>query len=179
MNFIFSVIITISLAVITIINPNSVTQSFSTSAGKAVNLSLSLLIIYSVWLGFTNLIEKSGLSAKISKLLTPIIKFLFKTTDVSTIKELSLNLSANLLGIGGVATPSGINAMELLDNNGNEFGKNMLFTVTSTSIQIFPITVIALMTEYGSQNAYAVFLPTLLTTFLSTLIGVVLVFILK
>ena len=69
--------------------------------------------------------------------------------------------------------------MALLDESKNEFGKNMLFTITATSIQIFPITVIALMTEYGSVNPYAVFLPTLLTTFLSTLFGVILVFILK
>ena len=104
---------------------------------------------------------------------------MFKTNDEKTINEISLNLSANLLGIGGVATPSGINAMQLLDDKNNEFGKTMLFTITATSIQIFPITVIQLMAEYGSINPYAVFLPTLLTTFLSTLFGVIMVFVLK
>ena len=179
MNFIFAVILTLSLAILTIINPNAVTTTFSSAAGKAVSLSVTLLIVYSVWMGFINLIETSELNKKISKFLTPIIKFLFRTNDEKTISELAINLSANLLGIGGVATPSGINAMALLDESKNEFGKNMLFTITATSIQIFPITVIALMTEYGSVNPYAVFLPTLLTTFLSTLFGVILVFITK
>ena len=179
MNFIFAVIITVSLTVLTVINPNQVTSTFSSSASKAVNLSVTLLIVYSAWMGFTNLIEKTKLNDKISKLLAPIIKFLFKTTDAKTVHEISINLSANLLGISGVATPSGINAMELLDKSNNQFGKTMLFTITATSIQIFPITVIQLMSEYGSLNAYAVFLPSLLATTLSTLIGVTLVFIFK
>ena len=179
MNFIFAVILTLSLAILTVINPNFVTTSFSTSATKAVELSVTLLIAYSVWLGFTNLLKKSGLNDKISKLLTPVIKFLFKTKNQNAVNEISINLSANLLGVGGVATPSGINAMKFLDDDGNEFGKTMLFTITATSIQIFPLTVIALMTEYGAPNPYVVFLPTLISTFLSTLIGVILTFITK
>jgi spore maturation protein SpmA len=124
-------------------------------------------------------LEKSGTSSKIAKKLTPVIKFLFKTTDKKTINELAVNLSANVIGVGGVATPSGINAMALLDENNNEFGKTMLFTITSTSIQIFPLTVMALMAEYGSKTPYIVFLPTLFATVLSTFLGILLTFIIK
>ena len=179
MNLIFWLILTVSTVILTFLNPNAVIEAFSNSSNKAIKLSISLLSAYSVWLGFINLIESSGLTDKLSKPLKPVIKFLFKTTNPSAVKQLSLNLSANLLGVGGVATPSGVNAMQILDGEGNEFGKTMLLVITCTSIQIFPLTVISLMFEYGALNPYSIFLPTLITTIISTVTGVVLTFIFR
>lgn len=179
MNVIFLIILTVSTIILTFLNPNLVMEAFSSSSDKAIKLSISLLSAYSIWLGFINLIENSGLLDKLSKPLKPVIKFLFKTSNPNAVKELSLNLSANLLGVGGVATPSGVNAMQILDGEGNEFGKTMLLVITCTSIQIFPLTVISLMTEFGASNPYSIFLPTLITTAISTATGVILTFVFK
>ena len=179
MNVIFSVILLLSIIILSVFNPVVVFTAISSASNKAINLSVTLLSVYSVWLGFTNLISASNLNDKISKLLKPIITKLFSTKNPNIIKEISLNLSANLLGLGGVATPSGINAMAMLDSDKNEKGKTMLFVITATSIQIFPLSVMALMTEYGSAMPYAVFLPTLITTVISTATGVILTLIFK
>ena len=179
MNVIFSVILLLSFIILSVFNPDGVFTAISSASNKAINLSVTLLSVYSVWLGFTNLISASNLSDKISKLLKPLITKLFNTKNPNVIKEISLNLSANLLGLGGVATPSGINAMSMLDSDKNEKGKTMLFVITATSIQIFPLSVMALMTEYGSAMPYAVFLPTLITTVISTATGVILTLIFK
>ena len=175
MNVIFLVISTLSIIAITIINPESLLSVFSTSAEKALSLSVSLIAVYVIWLGFIKLFEESGLQNTLTKLFKPLIKFLFNTTDEKTSNEISLSLSANLLGIGGIATPSAIEGMRLLDEKQNEKGKLMLFVISSTSIQILPLSVMQLLTEYGSQNPSIIFLPTLLTTILSTGLGIVLV----
>ncbi len=175
MNVIFLVISTLSIIAITISNPSALLSAFSTSANKALNLAVSLLSVYSIWLGFIKLFESCGLQKKLTKLFKPLIKFLFNTTNEETASEISLSLSANLLGIGGIATPSAIESMRLMDEKQNEKGKLMLFVISSTSIQVLPLSVMQLLAEYGSNNPSIVFLPTLITTIVSTILGVILV----
>ena len=175
MNIIFLVISTLSIIAITIFNPESLLSAFSTSANKALSVSVSLLSVYVIWLGFIKLFEASGMQKSLTKLFKPIIKFLFNTTDEKTSSEISLSLSANLLGIGGVATPSAIESMRLMDEKQNEKGKHMLFVISSTSIQILPLSAMQLLSEYGSTNPSIIFLPTLLTTIISTGLGIILV----
>lgn len=179
MNVVFTVILIISLSVLTFTSPSMVMEAFSVSANKSITLSVTLLAVYVVWLGVSELLNSSGISEKIAKALKPLISFLFKTKNPKTINEISINLSANLLGLGGIATPSGINAMGFLDEEKNEHGKTMLFVITATSIQIFPLSVMALMTEYGSTAPHEVFLPTLITTAVSTGVGILLTFTFK
>ena len=175
MNIIFLVISALSIIAITIFNPESLLSAFSISANKALETSVSLLAVYIVWLGFIKLFEASGLQKSLTKLFKPIIKFLFNTNDEKTSSEISLSLSANLLGIGGIATPSAIEGMRLLDEKQNEKGKLMLFVISSTSIQILPLSVMQLLAEYGSNTPSIIFLPTLLTTIVSTGLGIILV----
>ncbi len=175
MNVIFLVISTLSIIAITIINPESLLSAFSTSANKALNLSVSLIAVYVIWLGFIKLFEESGLQKYLTKLFKPLIRFLFNTTDEKTANVISLSLSANLLGIGGIATPSAIEGMRLMDEKQNEKGKLMLFTISATSIQLLPLSVMQLLTEFGSVNPSIIFLPTLLTTVFSTILAVILV----
>ena len=90
---------------------------------------------------------------------------------------MTLNLLANFLGIGNAATPLGIKAMEDLQTLNPEkttvTEEMMLFIVINTaSIQLIPFTVIGLLANYGSKNPNAVFLPTFLSTVLSTITAV-------
>lgn len=174
MNAVFSVTVIVSLTVLLFISPDAILPVFSKSAGAAAQISLKLLLTYVVWSGFTGLITASGLNKKISELFKPLIRKLFGVTDEETADELSVNLSANLLGLGGVATPAAINAMGLMDEKGNENGKNMLFIISATSIQVLPVTVMGLMAEYGAQNPSVIILPTLIGTFISTATGILL-----
>lgn len=174
MNAVFSVTVIVSLTALIFISPDEILPAFSKSAGAAAEISVKLLLTYVLWSGITGLITASGLNKKISKLFKPLISKLFGVKDEKTTDELSVNLSANLLGLGGVATPAAINAMSFMDETGNENGKNMLFIISATSIQILPLTVMGLMAEYGAKKPAAIILPTLIGTFLSTATGVIL-----
>lgn len=174
MNIIFGIILTLSIIFITIKNPELLLSAFTTSAKKSLELSVLLLSVYVIWLGFIKVLEESGVLKKLTKILMPIIKFLFNTTDEKTTEAISLSLSANMLGIGGIATPSAIDGMKLLDDKDNEKGKLMLFVVSATSIQIIPLSVIQLLSEYGSTSPTYIFLPTLITTIISTTVGIIL-----
>ncbi len=179
MNAIFSFIMIVSLFVITIFCPDKLLSAFSTSANKTISLSINLLAIYIIWCGFSELLQKSGLNKKIAKLLRPITRFLFGKTSEETSDLISLNLSCNLLGLGGIATPVAIDAMKNLENEKNNDAKTMLFVISATSIQILPTSVMQLLAENGCLNSYYVIVPTLISTIISTVLGVTLCKVLK
>lgn len=87
-----------------------------------------------------------------------------------------MNVSANLLGLGGIATPYGMEAAKLLERGKSPaYSHAMLFVLAATSLQILPNTAISLLSMYGSSNPYSVILPTLLTSAFSTALGIILV----
>ena len=174
MNPIFTVIFILSSSVFLFIDPNGFLKAMTDGGTKAVSLSLSLLVVYAVWSGFLQIADDCGLNDKIAALLRPLIEKLFKKPDKDTIKYISLNMSANLLGMGGIATPAGIEAMKRLGESGDKNGSCMLFVIAATSIQILPTTVISLRQSFGSNDPFDIFLPSLLSTVVSTVIGVAL-----
>jgi len=86
---------------------------------------------------------------------------------------ISMNLSANLLGMGGVATPMGIAAAKELDETGDVYAMNMLFAIAATSVQLLPTSVISLRAEAGSSSPGDIILPTLIATAISTALAAV------
>ena len=96
---------------------------------------------------------------------------LFKTKNKEALKDVTMNISCNLLGIGGAATPYGVKAVEAFEGDGNHFAQNLLFIINATSIQLIPTTVIALRAAAGSAAAYDITLPSLIATFVSTFTG--------
>lgn len=179
MNAIFSVIVALSILVLTIFNPNLILTSFSTAVDRSVKLSLSLLCVYVIWCGFSALIEKSNLTVKISKIFKPIIRFLFGNVSKKAEEQITMNLSCNLLGVGGLATPYAIDAFKNLEEENNEHAKNMLFVLSATSIQILPTSVLQLLTQNGANNPNYVILPSIISTVISTVVGVILIKVFK
>ena len=155
-------------------------------AGKAaVEVCLYLVGIVSLWLGITKILEDSGLMYKLSNFFTPVISALFKNIPKghSSITSITLNLLANFLGIGNAATPLGIKAMEDLQTLNPKKDtvsfEMMLFIVINTaSVQLIPFTVIGLLANYGSNNPNRVFLPTFISTVISAIsaIGILYIF---
>ena len=174
MNAIFSIIMIFSLFLILIFKPSVLLTTFSNAVDKSVKLTLTLLCIYVVWCGFSALIEKSNLTSKLSKLFTPIIRLLFGKVSKKTQNLLSMNLSCNLLGLNGLATPYAIDALKNLEEENNENAKTMLFVVSATSIQLLPTSVMQLLTQNGLANASYIILPSLIATLISTVLGVLL-----
>lgn len=175
MNIIFTLISFLSILLLTFKNPESILEIFSSSTKKAINLSITLIAVYAVWLGIIEILNATKLNKKIANLLRPIITKLFNTKDPSTVENLSICFASNLLGLGGVATPLAIDSMKLLENDKNHKGQTMLFVISATSIQIFPLTVIQLLAQNGASNPYDIFIPTLIATAFSTILGIIIV----
>ena len=174
MNLIFGIILGVSAVVMTFTSPETLLPAMTDGAEKAVKLSFTLIVIYSVWLGIFNLLERSGVTEKISKLISPIVRLLFGSVSEKAEKYLTLNVTANVLGLGSVATPMGIKAAETLDEEGNEYAKAMLFTIAATSLQLMPTTVISLRAALSSAAPYDIVAPTILSTLVSTVSGILL-----
>ena len=169
----------ISIAVLTFKNPESVLTAMMNSGSNAVGLTISLIGIYALWLGILNIVEQTGLGAKLASLLSPIIDFLFYKPDPKTKNYLALNLSANILGLGNACTPMGIKAMQGLDQQNTTSKATvpmiMLMVVNATSIQLLPTTVMGMRVAHGSTSASDIILPTLVATAVSTIVGILLV----
>lgn len=172
MNVIFTIIFILSMITLLITAPDKLLPSLLTGAENSAKMALTLFCIYAVWMSVSNLAEKSGLSKGAAKALKPLSKKLFKTDNEKALENLAMNVSCNLLGIGGAATPYAVKAIGELEKDKNERAQKLLFVINATSVQILPTTVIALRAGAGSAAAFDIFLPSLICTAFSTIVAV-------
>ena len=151
-------------------SPNELVPSIMEGCENTIKFLPVLFASYCIWLPVTKILEKSGISKKCEKLLLPVNRFLFPNEKEKAYEHLSVNISSNLLGIGGASTPSGLKAMDNLVTKKN---KIMLVVVNSLSIQLIPTTVVAM--RYAKGGNIDVILPSLITTAITTALGVLLV----
>ena len=124
--------------------------------------------------------EKSSLSKKLTKILMPVIHFLFPEIDKNDIsyKQISLNIIANILGLGNAATPLGLNAMKTLQEKNTDKSTlsnpmTMLILLNTASLQLIPTTVIALRSSLNSSNPTSIIFPVWVSTIFAAVSGVV------
>lgn len=136
-----------------------------------------MLGVNTIWLGFINIVQQSGLIDKLKKPINPFVNFLFGKQSEQTKNYLIQNISANLLGMGNACTPSGMKAMESMDDGSGFISKAMmtLMILNSTSVQIIPTTTIGLRTIFKSTNPASIILPCLISSVCSTVVGIFLV----
>lgn len=177
MNFVWTVFAIISLIVLLIVNPEMAFSSFLSGGEKGITLSLKLWGIYAVWLGILKIVEDTKLDKKLAKLLNPIIKLLFGQVDNDLKEQLSINITANLFGMGNACTPSGINSMSLMDKGETYITSSMatLLILNSANLQVIPTTVIGLRVLRGSTMPSIIILPTIIGSLASIITGIVLV----
>ncbi len=176
MNIIFGLIIAVSTVTLLFINPDGVLSAMLGGGQKALDLTMKMVVIYAVWLGFFELLERTGLAKKFAKFLRPINKFLFGKIPDEANGFISLNISANILGMSGATTPMGIKSIKALEKYpSTDYAITMFFVINATSIQLIPSSVLALRTSFNSASPADIILPTILATLLSTVIGVLLV----
>ena len=184
MNAIWIILLSVSIvfAVFTG-NLEPFTKSIFEGAKSAVEVSLFLLGIVSVWMGITRILEDSGLIYRIAHLFRPIICSLFRNIpkDHPSITAITLNVLANVFGLGNAATPLGIKAMQELDslnqNKDTITFEMMVFVVMNTaSIQLIPFSVIGILAAYGAKNPAAIVFPVLIATFASAIFALMILF---
>ena len=159
------------------------TKAIFEGAKSAVEVSLFLLGIVALWLGITRIIEESGLIHRLSRGFRIFVLRLFPQVprDHPALTSITLNLLANLFGLGNAATPLGIKAMQDLqsfnpDKETITFEMMLFVVINTASIQLIPFTVIGILADFGAQNPAAVVLPTFLATILSAAFAVATLF---
>lgn len=175
MNAVFALVFLVSAALCLVLDADAFLPALLKGGEKAVTLSVALLSVYCVWLGFFKVLEQSGLSDKLTNRLYPLSKRLFRSQDKEALFAATSNLTANFLGLPGAPTPLGIRATQKFCAAKNDYAADMLFVLNATSLQLLPVTVIALRSSLGSAAPYDIILPTLLATLCSTLLGALLV----
>lgn len=157
----------------------AVTQAAIESSGKAIELSIALLGVMCLWTGLMNIADKSGLVQYMSRILRPILKFLFPDVPKKhkAMGAIVMNLVANMLGLGNAATPLGIKAMTELQklNNDKETAtaSMSMFLVLNTSfIQLIPATLIAIRSATGSENPSEIIGTVWIASTFATIVGI-------
>lgn len=178
MNFVFAFILTVCVSLLLFKDPNGALGGMLTGVSSAIAMSVGLVAVYAVWLSVLNVMEKVGLNRAIGKALKPLTKRLFPSENDETRETISLNMSANVLGMGGAATPLGIKAINSMAGDSEKTSDSIaLFVVINcTSIQLIPTTIIGLRAAAGSASASDIILPSLIATAVSTIVGVGLCF---
>ena len=155
----------------------AITDAAFDMAEFTVKLALGLAGIMALWLGLMQIAEKSGLIFIFVKLIQPALRWLFPDIpkDHPAMGSISLNLAANVLGLGNAATPLGIKAMQQLQslNTKQDEASNamcMFLALNTSSVQLLPpVTLIALM---GTQVSELI-IPIILATLCSTLVAII------
>lgn len=162
------------------------TQAALEGAKDAVELCIGLAGVYALWLGLMKVAEKSGLVEIISKRMRRIMSALFPGVPPGhrAMGAMTMNIIANMLGLGNAATPLGIKAMHELQsiNRHKDMATHdmcMFLIINTSSVQLIPATVIALRSAAGSNNPAEIIGTSLIATTCSTLMGIVAAKILK
>jgi spore maturation protein A len=161
-------------------NAAAVTRGAVDSARTAVDISLGLIGVMTLWLGIMRVAEKAGLIALLGRALRPLARLLFPEipADHPAVGAMILGVAANMLGLSNAATPLNIKAMEELQeiNADKDSASNAMVTfmvINTGGIQFIPATIIAVLAAAGSRNPTSIIPTTLIATACGTTAAVV------
>ena len=178
-NYLWAIFLIVGI-VYSIITGNNITNTLFTSGSKAIDMIINLVPLMCLWLGIMKIAETSGLLDIISKKLSNIVRVVFPEIPEGdpAIGYISSNIVMNMMGLGNAATPFGLKAMkELKRLNGNtDVASRSMITflvINTSSVTIIPTTVISLRLMHGAVDPSEIVGATIITTFLSTIIALI------
>ena len=144
-------------------------------AQAGVTLAISMAGAICLWTGVGNLMDHTGMTDKLSRLLRPVLHRLFPGTkkDPALARDLSANICANILGLGNAATPMGISAAKRMarrDTASDELCR--LIVLNTASIQLIPANVAAVRTSLGCTTPFDILPAVWITSLCSAGLGV-------
>lgn len=153
-------------------------RAMLSGGGEAVRLAVKLAGAYAFFGGLLGVLRESGAADALARAMEKPLSRLFRFAqgEEAALSDIGLNLSANMLGVGGAATPAGLTAMKKMaraNPDGRASDAMILFLVVNTSsVQLLPTTMIAMRAQAGAANPADIVLPTLLATAASTVCGI-------
>lgn len=161
-------------------NIDEFNNSIFTSCEQTVDLILKLFGTMCLWNGLMKIVQETSLMKKLTKFISPLMKILFpkmKKED-KEYKEITINIIANLLGIGNAATPLGLKAMQTMQEKNPQKDRitdsmAMFIVLNTASIQLIPTTVIAIRASLGSANPTQIIVPVWIATIVADIAGII------
>ena len=182
MNYVFPILLALSfIAAIATGRMNELSAAVIDGAEGAVQLLLRLVSMLCLWGGVMEIADRAGMTRIFSKLMSPLVGMVFPRLkkEKYALEAISMNITANILGLGNAATPLGLEAMRRLqDINSNKSvasDEMVVFVVMNTAaMHIIPTTVATMRGQYGSENPMEIMPAAFLTSFcaLATAIAV-------
>jgi spore maturation protein A len=158
---------------------DKVVVAVTDSAKLGFEVAIGLTGIMSLWLGIMAIATESGLVAKLSYLLKPILRRLFPDIPVEhpAMGAMVMNIAANMLGLANASTPFGLQAMKELQslNQHAKIATNSMCTflaINTSSVQLIPATAIAFLAANGSANPSSIIFSSLIATTVSTIVAI-------
>ena len=143
---------------------------------QAITFCLTVGGMICLWSGVMEVMRRSGIAAGLSKLLQPVLRRLFPhaSRDAQTLDALSMNVSANLLGLGNAATPAGVRAVQAMarEIRGDAASDELCLLVLNTaSIQLLPVTIAAVRETAGAAVPFDILPAVWVTSLCSVTVG--------
>lgn len=156
-----------------------VNNSIFESSTSAVQFAITLLGTICLWTGIMKIAEKTTFIKRFTSFLQPLINFLFPEikNNQEAKQEISMNITANILGLGNAATPIGLRAMQTLqkENDKKDVVSNsmaMLIVINTASLQLIPTTVIAIRMSLESKAPTSIIFPVWGATIAAAIAGI-------
>lgn len=157
-----------------------VNNSIFESTKLAVDLSISLLGTMCLWNGIMQIASQTNIIKLLGKILNPIMKKIFPDVKKGekVHKEISMNIIANIMGLGNAATPLGLKAMKSMQEKNEDKTRlsnsmAMFIVLNTASVQIIPTTVIAIRSSLGSANPTAMIVPVWIATICAAISAII------
>ena len=146
-------------------------KSFEMAEFAVMKTALPLVGIMALWLGIMRLAERAGLVAALARALRPLMLWLYPDVppEHPAMGSILLNMAANILGLGNASTPLGLRAMKDLETLNPRPGTAtnamcMLLAINTSSVQLIPVTAIAILAANHSSNPTAIVGTSLMAT---------------
>lgn len=157
-------------------NIRAIGEGCINGAIAAVKFMIELGTMMAFWCGIMAVFEKAGLLKFFSRLIRPVLKIVFPDACKSgnAVEEISMNIGANLLGLGNAATPMGIRAMEKMNSALSSTDDMVMLTVLNTaSVQLIPTTLLSLRTVAGAKDPYEIIVPVWICSVITVIFAVI------
>lgn len=159
---------------------STIVDAIFSRAKMGFELSLGLTGVLALWMGIMKIGEKGGILVLLAKAVNPLFNRIFPEVPKNhpAMGSMVMNFAANMLGLDNAATPLGLKAMgelqEINPNKDTASNAQIMFLVLNTSgLTIIPVSILALRATGGSVNPTDIFIPILIATFISSMVGLI------
>lgn len=158
---------------------NELNDGIFKSLSDAVELTITFLGTISLWNGIMEIASNTTIIDKMTNAIKPLINYLFPDlkNNKKAKQEISVNMIANILGLGNAATPLGIKAMKTMQEDNIKKDEltdpmMMFILINTASIQLIPTSVIAIRTSLNSQNPTSIIIPVWVSSIVAAVVGI-------